>query len=175
MPITVNKSGVLHELTEITANEGGVLHELDTVHANEGGVLHEIFSANTLPTELEWSVYSGNYADSSASLVSSSGLSVVFKGASATALAVRSKAVRLKAGTVIRHKYTATTQFTHTSLIANLWVNSSSAVTTAQMYASNTYTVPEDGYYYIGLGGMAWNGPTSSANWATFTSTISFS
>ncbi len=178
MPITVNEGGVLHELETVTSNEGGVLYELDTVHANEGGVLYEIFSANTLPTELKWSVRtSGSFVDSAASLVSYSGLSVVFKGASATSIAVQCYQIRLRAGTVIRHKFTAVSDFTYTSLIANLWVCKVGSTLTSgsNMFTSNSYTVPEDGYYYIGLGGMAWNGPASTANWATFTSTISFS
>lgn len=61
MPITVNESGVLHELTEVTVNEGGTLYNLDTVHANEGGVLQEIFSAKTFPKALIWYVNTSSY------------------------------------------------------------------------------------------------------------------
>ncbi len=48
MPITVNESGVLHELTEVTVNESGALYALDTVHANENGVLYEIYSGQSI-------------------------------------------------------------------------------------------------------------------------------
>ena len=54
MPITVNESGTLCELSEVWVNEGGTLYELDTVHSNESGTLYEIHSAWKPPDTLTW-------------------------------------------------------------------------------------------------------------------------
>lgn len=55
MPITVNTSGVLHELSDVAVNNGGTLYHLDTVNSNNSGVLHEIYSAWKGPETLTWS------------------------------------------------------------------------------------------------------------------------
>ena len=62
MPITVNESGTLCELSEIYANEGGTLYELDTVHSNESGTLYEIHSSWKPPDTLTWQSLSGGSA-----------------------------------------------------------------------------------------------------------------
>lgn len=56
MSLTVNNSGVLHEISTLTANNAGVLRELTLLHANDSGVLRPIFGKKWEPPEtLTWS------------------------------------------------------------------------------------------------------------------------
>lgn len=54
MSLTVNNSGVLHEITTLTANNAGVLRELTLLHANDSGVLRPIFGVWKAPETLNW-------------------------------------------------------------------------------------------------------------------------
>ena len=55
MSLTVNNSGVLHEITTLTANNAGVLRELTLLHANDSGVMRPIFGEWKAPETLNWS------------------------------------------------------------------------------------------------------------------------
>ena len=55
MSLTVNSSGVLHEITTLTTNNAGVLRELTLLHANDSGVLRPLLSRKWAPPEtLTW-------------------------------------------------------------------------------------------------------------------------
>ena len=55
MSLTVNNSGVLHEISTLTANNAGVLRELTLLHANDSGVLRPLLSRKwAAPETLTW-------------------------------------------------------------------------------------------------------------------------
>ncbi len=162
MSITVNESGILHELEMVTSNIGGVLYELDPVHANEGGVLYEIHSAASFPNSLKW----GYTKDLSGSLpsISNNGFTVKNTSNNLSCATVFSNAFEIKDKVRITYSITFSSSYPSSSsgvavrmTDGDAFFDNVTSSTTSDTLSKTT--ILTTGKYYI-VGGSAGDGPS---------------